>query len=391
LAVVREWRLVVWLSLAQMISWGTLFYGFAVVARPMERELGWPKTDLYLAPTLGLLAAGAAAPFLGAWIDRHGGFWPMTLGSAAGGALMIAWAFVDTPMALYAVWVAMGVALACTLYEPGFAVVAANVTDWKRGILVMTFLGGLASTAFIPLGHLLIETWGWRSALIALGAVNLIVCVGIHAYWLPGTRAKGVAAEAAEKTAIGSAFGEAARKPAFWGLGIVYFAYNFASNSITFHLIGILGEREIDPEAIVLVWAVIGPAQVLSRVALMGFARIDARYVGRYAMAALFAGIAILASGTDALWALLAFAAIYGTGNGLMTIVKGTIAPDLLGPRGYATVNGALALPSNIARAVAPVAAAALWAAGGYPAVLAILLAGLAAGFAVFWAVTLRK
>jgi MFS family permease len=389
--VIREWRLVVWLSLAQMISWGTLFYGFAVVVGPMERELGWPKTELYGAVTLGLLVAGAAAPFVGAWIDRHGGFWPMTLGSVGGGALMIAWGFVDTPIALYAVWAAMGVVLACTLYDPGFAVVAANVTDWKRGILVMTFLGGLASTAFIPLGHFLIETWDWRTALIVLGAVNLVVCVAIHAYWLPGTRAKGAAAEAADKEATGSALGEAARKPAFWGLGVVYFAYNFASNTITFHLIGLLGERAVDPEAIVLVWAVIGPAQVLGRVALMGFARIDPRYVGRYALTALFVGIAILASGTDALWALLAFAAIYGTGNGLMTIVKGTIGPDLLGPRGYATVNGALAMPSNVARAVAPVAAAGLWAVGGYSSVLAVLLAGLAGGLAVFWAITLKK
>lgn len=389
--MVREWRLVVWLSLAQMISWGTLFYGFAVVVGPMERELGWPKTELYGALTLGLLVAGGAAPFVGAWIDRHGGFWPMTVGSVGGGLLMIAWAFVDTPFALYAVWAAMGVVLACTLYDPGFAVVAANVTDWKRGILVMTFLGGLASTAFIPLGHLLIETWDWRTALIVLGGFNLVVCVAIHAYWLPGTRAKGKAAEAAEKDATESVLAAAARKPAFWGLGVVYFAYNFASNTITFHLIGILGERAVDPEAIVLVWAVIGPAQVLGRMALMGFARIDPRYIGRYAMAALFVGIAILASGTGALWALLAFAAIYGTGNGLMTIVKGTIGPDLLGPRGYATVNGALALPYNVARAVAPVAAAALWAVGGYSTVLAILLAGLAGGLAVFWAITLRK
>jgi MFS family permease len=123
----------------------------------------------------------------------------------------------------------------------------------------------------------------------------------------------------------------------------------------------------------------------------MGFARIDARVVGRYAMGALFVGLSILASGAEALWVLIAFAAIYGTGNGLMTIVKGTIGPDLLGPRGYATVNGALALPSNVARAVAPVAAAALWAVGGYSTVLAILLAGLAAGFAVFWFITIRK
>jgi hypothetical protein len=277
----------------------------------------------------------------------------------------------------------MGVALACTLYDPGFAVVAANVTDWKRGILIMTFLGGLASTVFIPIAHFLIETSDWRTALWILGAANLLVSLSIHVYWLRGTRAKGEAAEAADRTATGSALGAAARNSAFWGLGATYLAYNFAVNAVTFHLIGLLTERQVDPETIVIVWALIGPSQVGGRIALMVFPRIEARAIGRVAMAALVVGVGILASGVDTLWLLAVFAIVYGVGNGL--------APDLLGPRGYATVNGALAMPSNFARAVAPVAAAALWAVGGYSGVLAVLIGLLIAGFAVFWAITIRK
>jgi MFS family permease len=385
----REWRLVIWLSVAQMISWGTLFYGFAVIVGPMERELGWPKTEIYGALSVGLAVAGLAALPVGAWMDRHGGLLSMTAGSAIGGLLMIAWAFVETPVQLYVIWIGMGVVLACVLYEPGFAVVAANVRDWKRGILVMTFLGGLASTLFIPLGHYLTDQFDWRTTLIVMGGFNLIVGVAIHLYWLRGTRAKGEAALKADQNASGSALGAAMRRPAFWGLGFAYFAYNFAVGSVTFHLISLLGERNVDPDAIVIVWATIGPMQVAGRMALfLVGAPIDGRLIGRVAMTALVVGVALLASGVDTLLALLAFACIYGAGNGLMTIVKGTLASDIFGPRAYATVNGALSVPYHFARALAPVAAAALWGFVGYDGVLLILLGLLVAGLAAIWAVT---
>ncbi|MBL0932963.1 MAG: MFS transporter [Alphaproteobacteria bacterium] len=258
----KEMRFVVWFSIAQLIVGGALYYSFAVIAGPMERDLGWTKPEIYGALTLGLVVSGLSALPVGAWMDRYGGFWPMTLGSIAGGLLMVAWAFVETLPQFYALWVAMGMAFACSLYDPAFAVVAANVRDWKRGILIMTFLGGLASTAFIPLGHTINDLLGWRMTAMIWGAVNLTVCVAIHFYWLRCTRAKGEAAEKADAGASESALKLAMRRPAFWGLGFVYFVYNFSVNAITFHLIGLLGERDVDPDTIMLVWATIGPMQV---------------------------------------------------------------------------------------------------------------------------------
>ncbi len=387
--LMREWRLVIWLSFAQMISWGTLFYGFAVIVGPMERELGWSKTEIYAAASLGLMVSGLVALPVGAWMDRHGGLLSMTGGSVLGGLLMIAWAFVDTAAQFYVIWIGMGAVLACVLYSPGFAVVAANVHDWKRGILIMTFLGGLASTAFIPLGHYINDLFGWRTTAMIWGAVNLTVCVAIHLYWLRGTRAKGEAAAQADANASESALKLAMRRPAFWGLGFVYFVYNFSVNSITFHLIGLLGERDVDPDTIMLVWAAIGPMQVAGRMSLFVFgSQINARLVARVAMAGLLIGMATLASGAATLAPLLMFAFFHGAGNGLMTIVKGTIAPDIFGPRAYATVNGALTVPHQFAAAAAPVAAAALWGVFGYDGVLLILLGLLSAGFLAMLAVT---
>ena len=34
------------LSLAEILSWGVLFYSFPVFVRPIEAELGWSRTEV---------------------------------------------------------------------------------------------------------------------------------------------------------------------------------------------------------------------------------------------------------------------------------------------------------------------------------------------------------
>lgn len=389
----KETRFVVWLSAAQLLTGGSFYYSFVVLVGPMERELGWAKTELYGALTLGLVVAGMSALPMGKWIDRHGGFWPLTAGAIAGGLLMIAWAFVETKPQFYLLWAVMGVVFAATLYEAAFAVVAANVADWRRGILVMTLIGGFSITIFIPLMHHVSGAFGWRATLITMGIANLVFTVPVNAYWLWNARAKGAAAEAADREATQSALSIAIRLPAFWGLGFSYFAFNLVVGTITFHLIGLLGERGVDPDTIVLVWAIIGPMHVVGRIGLIALgARADARLLGRFSMGCIFAAIVLLAMGIDTLVPLILFAVIYGTGNGILTIVRGTIAPDLFGPRDYATINGALTIPFSAARAAAPAVGAWLWqTTGDYGVVTIAMVASMTAAFVAIWLATIRK
>jgi len=389
-----EWRLVGILSIGQLVVWGALYYGFAVIVTPMEVDLGWAKTETNGALTLGLLVAGIAAVPIGQWIDRHGAFWPMTLGSILGGALLVVWSFVDVPWHFYVVWALLGVTLAATLYEPAFAVIAANVSDWRRGILYLTFVGGLASTAFVPLAQWLVEVWDWRIALRVLGAIVVVVGGGIHLAILPGTKAKGEAARVADAASTGapSALRAAMARPAFWGIATSYFGFNFAGAAIIFHLIPLLNERSVDTSVIVAVWATIGPMQVAGRVVLMMLGhRVDARSTGRVAILILPVSVLLLAVVGADTPSLFGFAILYGASNGMLTIVRGTIVPELMGPRGYATINGALAFPANTARAVAPVGAAVIWGWGGYDAVLWVLLVVCSLAAIAFWMASNRS
>src|SRR5512140_170626 len=178
-------RQVGWLSLAQLITWGSVFYTFALLLEPVERELGLTRAQSSLAFSLALLAEGLLAYPIGTWIDQGHERAVMTGGSLLVAACLAGHSAIHSVAGFYLVWTGLGVALAATLYNPVFAVVTRRYPlDFRRAIITLTFLGGLASTVFIPLSAWLIQSLGWRHALWVLAALHLAVCMPIHAMQL---------------------------------------------------------------------------------------------------------------------------------------------------------------------------------------------------------------
>src|SRR5207249_2466331 len=114
------------LAVTETVSWGILYYAFAVFLGPMQDALGWSKTELTGAFSLALAVSALSAFPVGRWLDRHSPRPLMTLGSLAGALLVFAWSQVHELAVFYLVWVGIGVVMACVLYEAAFAV----VTKW---------------------------------------------------------------------------------------------------------------------------------------------------------------------------------------------------------------------------------------------------------------------
>jgi len=225
--------LITCLGVAQICSWGTLYYSFALMAEAMRVDLGWPKTDIYGAATLGLTLAGLAAYPVGAAIDRGQGRYVMSAASVGAGLLLIAWSQVSNIVVFYALFAAIGCLQAATFYEPAFAVIARRVGSGNahRGITALTLWGGFASTVFIPLIQVLIDGFGWRGALIVLGAINIVVCGGL--YFLAIDPAKdrpspARQADEAQPLAGRAAVAWAMRRPVFWALMVALVGYEAA-------------------------------------------------------------------------------------------------------------------------------------------------------------------
>jgi hypothetical protein len=87
------------------------------------------------------------------------------------------------------------------------------------------------------------------------------------------------------------------------------------------------------------------------------------------------------------------FALCYGAANGMMTILRGTIVQDLLWTEGYGAVSGMLSFPSNVAKGIAPIAAATIWTSThGYTAVeWTVFLVSIMSAIAFIVAVRLSR
>jgi MFS family permease len=384
------------LSLGQLVCWASLYFAFSSFVLPMQQDLGWSKSVLMGAFTLGLTIWGLAALPVGAAIDRGHGRRVLVGGSLLGGLCFLLWSQVSEPWMLYAVFSLMGVAMSMTLYEPVFAIVTRRYpSHFRDGITTLTLVGGFATTLSFPAALWLIQALGWRAALVATGLVLLAVIAPLHALAMrgeggtvhPDGEAQGAhsdgphpapmtSPQVTDPTQADASMADALRCAAFWLLAATFAGYSFVASALWAHVIPALHAKGLDEgQALaVLVW--VGPAQVASRV-LFRFcgAALTPRRLGYgvffgQALAFLLFALADSQSG------LIAFAVLFGVVSGLAAIVRGNLVPAYFGRAQVGRIGGALSSSGLYARAAAPVGAAALLAwPMGYEAVMLVLAA----------------
>src|SRR5439155_10166241 len=113
-------RIVPALGVAQIISWGTLFYAIAVLGAAMRDELKTSDVILFGSFTCGLFVSGIVSPWVGRRIDARGGRAVLAGGSLVGALACVTLALSSGPVTLLAGWVLAGVASAACLYDPAF-------------------------------------------------------------------------------------------------------------------------------------------------------------------------------------------------------------------------------------------------------------------------------
>jgi predicted MFS family arabinose efflux permease len=359
----------------------------------MGPDLGLTKPEVYGAATVGLLIASFTAYPIGVAIDQGHGRTVMALGSLLGGLLLLIWSQIQDLWALYPLLAGIGLAQAMTLYEPAFAIIARRYgSEARRGITALTLWGGFASTLFVPFIQLLLNQMGWRSALVALGLINLGFCVTLHLVVIearPQAQPPEPAPAASRKTPLAGqqAVRWALHQPAFWGLLITFTVYYAAFSGLSYHLYPLLIERGFETSTVVAVLALIGPSQVVGRIVVWGLARkTSLSIIGKMVMLALPMALLLLLLLPSGFVSLAIFAIIYGAANGIITIIRGVAVPEMLTQEAYGVINSILAIPSAIAKASAPLGIALLWAAASsYDLVLIAVLASSTLVVGGFW------
>jgi MFS family permease len=432
---VRERLRIPLLSLGQLISWGSMYYAFGLLIEPLSLHLSASRATLSGAFSLALLVTGLLAWPVGILIDRGHSRAILTAGSILGALGLGLHTAVNSVVQLYAVWSLLGVAMAMSLYEPAFAMlIRAYPQDYRRRIAILTLLGGLASTVFWPLVAWLLSRVGWQGTLGVLAGLQLAVAL-IHGVSTPadanpgargaptrpgaksdsgsgprsdpdsatpsvagaqssftaddGGASPGVAGSSANTPRKGEHHQRVSplpvRSPVFLLL-VGFFASNLLVMAATHaHLPGLLQAQGLSLSTTLMVAAILGPTQLIGRLLMLaGGHRVDSS--GHAKLTAWLPSLAMLVlafigwglqtlGGTAATILGLAGASLYGSGNGILTIVKATAIADLIGAQRVATLNGIAAVPSALFRALGPWLVAWIWEATGEPAAAWVVLA----------------
>ena len=348
------WRAVPVLGVTQIVAWGAIFYSPVLTAPMIVAETGWSLTFTMSGFSIGLLAAGLVAPFVGRSIDRYGGHVVMTAGSLVSALGLVGLAYARDPAVYLAVWLVLGAGLGASLYDPAFATLGRIFgAAARRPITVLTLAGGFASTVGWPATHLLIGAIGWRGTYLVYAALLAAICAPLHAFALPRSRA------AADAPIDGPPVRAVALLPphgiAFVLVTAAFTAYAFVPSALSAHLLAIFGRSGIDPATVVLIGALFGPAQVVARVTELAFGRnVHPLLLARASVALLVMAFALLALLGISTPLAAAFALLFGAANGLITIARGALPLALFGAEGYGRLIGRISGPWLLMQSAAP-------------------------------------
>lgn len=201
--------------------------------QPMTVDHGWSRETFSFAIAIQNLIWGLASPFAGALADRHGAG-RTVLGAAVLYVVgLVLMSQAGSPLSFdLSAGVLIGLGLSGTTFAVIMGVIGRHTTPQKRSLAlgIASAGGSFGQFAVLPVGQMLISTYGWQSALVLLAAgVGLIAPL---AYAMADGHKPAAAAGQSVSEALREAGGERSFHYLFWG----YFVCGFQTAFIMLHL-----------------------------------------------------------------------------------------------------------------------------------------------------------
>ncbi len=370
----RRSRVVVAVGTAQTLAWASSYYLPAVLADSIASTLALSRTWVFGAFSIALALTGFLGPAIGRHIDATGGRKVLAASALVLPAGLSLLAGAQGPVSLVLAWAVLGIGMALGLYDTAFAALAAMYGRAARSpITGITLLAGFASTLGWPVSAWLDHVVGWRAACLAWAAVHLVVTLPCYLVAVPRRAVREPDDPDVEVDA--PAHAGATPRHAMLLLGFAFAAVAFVSTSMSAHLPRLLQDTGASTAAAIAAASLVGPAQVAARFAeflSMHRWQPPPAAVARVAASLNPIGAGVLAFAGGAGFAAPVFALLYGAGNGLLTIARGTLPLALFGPSGYGFRQGTIAAAARVSQACAPVAFGLLLEQAGTGAALAV-------------------
>ncbi len=339
------------LGIAQILAWGSTYYLPAVLAAAIVADTGWPPAWVVGGLSVGLLVSGLISPLIGGQIDRRGGR-PVLAASAfllAAGLVILGFS-ASLPSYIFG-WSVIGLGMGAGLYDPAFSTLGRLYGPGARSaITYLTLVAGFSSTICWPATAYLAAHFGWRATCLSYAVVQIAIVLPCYIFGLPKEPARRPAS--AVPRVVAKVTLRPGQRLAFGLLAGGLSLAALVMTVIAVCVIALLQARGLGAAAAVGLGAMIGPSQVAARILEAGFGkRIHPIWGMIAASIAIATGLAMLLGGPGT---IVAGVLLYGAGNGIRSITRGTVPLALFGVEGYPVVMGWLSLPVLVTQATAP-------------------------------------
>ncbi len=337
------------LGLAQILLWGGSFFILAILAGPIMKETGWSHQLVYGCLSLSLLVSGLISPKIGRIINSKNSSLVLLYSGIAMGIGLILIGLSQHFFVFVLGWFIIGIAMGMGLYDALFATLGKKYgKDASKSIVQITLISGFAPTVSWFLVSLLLSNFGWRNVCFIFATILIIAIYPIHRFAFDAITEHEEIVPSNFRESISS---EVFRSKVFYLLIISFTIGSVLMTGISIHLIDILLNNNMSMVNAVTIAALLGPSQVGVRIFDLILPEKTPVKTAVISSIAILLGLTIFF--LDPKMAFLGVI-LFGLGNGMRSILRGTLPLWIYGPESYATIMGKLARLPLIAQAITP-------------------------------------
>jgi len=335
---------------------GVIGFGFTALIEPLSQEFQWSYAQIALASSLRGVEVGLLAPLVGLFVDRWGPRRLMLGGAILAGLALTVVSQTSSLGTFYAIFALL--ALGMTAVSP--TVTMTTVANWfhrRVGTATGIMHSGVGfSGLLIPVVVILIDSFGWRTAMTIFGLsmlciISPLTLLARHRHEQYGLLPDGASyipvigrdgelnAEVASNEITAR---EAVRHRAFWHIALAMMFQLMLVNSVVTHMLPYLSSVGLGRATASLVASAVPLSSVLGRLSFGWLSdRIDRRRIMTVGYAMMSVGLLFLtfaARGNTGL--LVPFVAFFSIGFGGNAIVRASIIREYFGRRSFGTIHG---------------------------------------------------
>ncbi|MFH1122673.1 MAG: MFS transporter [Pseudomonadota bacterium] len=311
---------------------GCISLGFTALFEPIAREFGWSYAQVSFAASLRGLEVGLLVPVTGMIMDRWGPRRLVFGGAFLSGLGLILLGRINSLGTFYAAFIviAMGVSTSTT------AMMMVAVANWfrkKAGLAMgITAAGVSFGGLLIPLVTGIVDTFGWRQAVVIMGLGMWVVPLPLSLFLRhkpeqygclpdgePFGPVRGGDQSIPEKSdEVSVRTKEALSSWPFWVIAIAFLFQGLPVSAVMTHIMPYLSSIGTERATSSLIASSLPLMTIVGRV---GFGwlgdRVEKRGVAALAFALTSLGVLILGyTGTGRIWVIVAFIIVFGIGWG---------------------------------------------------------------------------